>query len=201
MVKKCCKLPKSHKWKLFFIEWSSPYLGSCSLHVDHILPTTPSPLKDKYSVRLLGKGFKNGNSMDGGLMGFELCKNQYLVKNGQTKVDIIIVINESECSCSRGLPWHSLKQLYSLHLTTVLEIIFSILACLFQLLEGKQKSYKIPYFSITMHYGSACAHFIEKTFFLQSGSYYTHFSRQIPRKSVVKTRNYLNQQEIRFWPI
>ena len=57
----------------------------------------------------------------------------------------------------------------------------------------------LPYGSV--HYGSACAHFIEKTFFLQSGSYYTHFCRQMPRKSMAKTRNYLNQQEIRFWPI
>ena len=36
MVQKCCKLPRNHKWKLFFIEWSPPYLGSCYIHVDHI---------------------------------------------------------------------------------------------------------------------------------------------------------------------
>ena len=77
--------PKNHKLKLFFIEWSPPYLGSCYLHVDHILPTTPSPFKGKYSVKPLGKGFKNGISiMDGGwkdfhLMGFKLCTNLYLV--------------------------------------------------------------------------------------------------------------------------
>ena len=74
----------------------------------HTLPTYPRPFKDKYSVRPLGKGSKNGIFMDGGwtnfhLMGFELCKNLYLVastkkfiKNGQTKVEIIIVIYESE---------------------------------------------------------------------------------------------------------
>ena len=46
------------------------------------------------------------------LMGFKLCKNLYLVvstkkflKNGQTKVEIIIiVICESKSECSRGLP-------------------------------------------------------------------------------------------------
>ena len=147
MVQKCCKLPKNHKWQLFFIEWSPPYLGSCYIHVDHILPTTPSPHKGKYDVRPLGKGFKNGISIDGGwtdfhLMGFKLCKNLYLVvstkkflKNGQTKVEIIIiVICESKSRCSRGLPWHSLKQLYSLHLTIVLVIIIWTLACLFHLL-------------------------------------------------------------------
>ena len=158
MVQKCCKLPKNHKWKLFFIEWSPPYLGSCYLHVDHILPTTPSPFKGKYNVKPLGKGFKNGISiMDGGwkdfhLMGFKLCTNLYLVtstkmffKNGQTKV-----ICESKCECSRGLPWNSLKQLYYLHLTIVLIIIVSTFAGLFHLLGGKQKNYKIPYFLIAM---------------------------------------------------
>ena len=52
---------------VFFIEWSSPYLGSCFIHVDHILPTTPSQFKGKYNFRLLGKGSKNGSSMIGGL--------------------------------------------------------------------------------------------------------------------------------------
>ena len=92
------------------------------------------------------------------LMRFKFCKNIYLVastkfflKNGQTKVEIIIiVICERKSECSRGLPWHSLKQLYSLHLTIVLVIIISTVAYLFHLLEGKQKNYKIPYFLIAM---------------------------------------------------
>ena len=50
----------------------------------------------------------------------------------------------------------------------------------------------------SLHYGSACAHFIRKTFFLQSWPYYTHFCRQMPHKSMVETRNCLNQQEIKF---
>ena len=35
------------------------FIGSCSLHVDHILLTTPNPFKENnYSVRELRKGFK-----------------------------------------------------------------------------------------------------------------------------------------------
>ena len=71
-------------------------------------PPHPQPFKDKNSVRPLGKGIKNGILADGGwtnflLMGFKLCKNPYLVastkkfiKYGQTKVEFINVICESE---------------------------------------------------------------------------------------------------------
>ena len=98
--------------KTLFYRVISPLSRIMLLHVDHILPTTPSPFKGKYNVKPLGKGFKNGISiMDGGwkdfhLMGFKLGTNLYLVtstkmffKNGQTKV-----ICESKCECSRGLP-------------------------------------------------------------------------------------------------
>ena len=39
---------------------------------------------------------------------------------------------------------------------------------------------------------------LEFFFLLQSGSYYTPFCRQMPPKSMMETRNYKNQQEIKF---
>ena len=88
---------------------NSFFIGSCCLHVDYILLTTPNPFKENnYSVRELREGFKmefpwiwvGPISI---LWDLNFFKNLYLVastkkfiKNGQTKVEIIIAICESE---------------------------------------------------------------------------------------------------------
>ena len=88
---------------------NSFFIGSCSLHVDHILLTTPNPFQENnYIVRELRKGFKmefpwmwvGPISI---LWDLNFFKNLYLVastkkfiKKGQTKVKIIIAICESE---------------------------------------------------------------------------------------------------------
>ena len=48
-------------------------------------------------------------------------------------------------------------------------------------------------------FGHTCAHLIGIFVLLQSGSPYNHFCHQKMHKSMVETRNCINQQEIKFW--
>ena len=44
---------------------------------------------------------------------------------------------------------------------------------------------------------STCSYY-EKTFFLRFCRYYTHFCREMPRKSDIKLKSYIDQQKIKF---